>query len=278
MREGQRTLVGILGCYFLDDASVLETQPPYAQHFPEVLEQLPWDFVEIRKAFFFGDPGAVRQFLEARRERHTAFVDLDGVVVEQRPHASTLACDNTLICNTLETLRAFRSQANRVVLVTARSSLRRRAVVTMLAAYDDIVFDCESGQRFLVNDLKPVLPWRPQAVAVNVARDQGLTSLPVDACRVLCEFEGGSFACTRLLQRPGELAFVRKIVTQKAHAQGLRRQAEDLRRLAFFCAGVVPEVLDEAEDDRAYWYDLSFFQGSRPLSEFPLEAPSLKLQ
>lgn len=261
---------GILGCYFFEDASVLKQAT--SADFPALLEELSWELVEISSGAFFGEPAAVREYLAARREHHTAFVDIDGVVLQQLPNASVRAADNRPIDCTLRTLRQFRAQGHRVVLVTARSSLRREAVLGLLSEldvpFDDILFDCNSGQRFLLNDMKPALPWRPQAVAVNLLRDEGIRAMPVDRAAVL-EFTGYSAARTSLMKGQDGIQFVRKMAPRGPPAQVLRRQAEELRRLNFYSAAVAPSVLDEGENNLVYWYDMVFLADMRPLSGFP---------
>jgi len=89
---------------------------------------------------------------------------------------------------------------------------------------------------------------------------------------VLKVFEGFSFARTMLMQSAcGGREFVRKVAAKGPPAEVLRRQAEILRTLRSYCPSIVPEFLQDGENQAVYWYDLAYFEGSKPLSEFPLE-------
>ena len=103
-------------------------------------------------------------------------------------------------------------------------------------------------------------------------QDQLPTPRPTEEqCAVLKVFEGFSFARTMLVQSAGGREFVRKVAAKGPPAEVLRRQVAHLRTLSSSCPGIVPEFLKDGEDEVAYWYDLAFFEGSRPLSEFPSE-------
>ena len=62
--------------------------------------------------------------------------------------------------------------------------------------YDDLICNLQSGERYLINDVKDNL--RPMSFSYNVIRDKGIDSITLDSeqLNVAKELKGNSFSIT----------------------------------------------------------------------------------
>ncbi len=109
---------------------------------------------------------------------HTWLIDVDGVIC---PHNGYLRGDDTLLPGVRE-FWARIPPSDRIVLLSARDEVDRAATLALMAAeglrVDHALFGLPTGERILINDAKP--SGLVTALAVNVARDAGLTDLVVE--------------------------------------------------------------------------------------------------
>ena len=118
------------------------------------------------------------QPLRLSRLGHTWLIDVDGVIV---PHNGHLRGEQGLLPGVRE-LWATIPAGDRIVLLSAREDAYRAATLALMAAeglrVDHALFGLPTGERILINDIKP--SGLVTALAVNVVRDAGLTDLLVE--------------------------------------------------------------------------------------------------
>ncbi len=128
----------------------------------------------------------------------TWFIDIDGTIVK---HLYNDSIDKAIektekgshlfekpLKNSIDFLNSL-PETDTIILTTARDSKHAPHTIKMLRhyniRYDRVIFDLRSGPRYLINDIKPVgvvgndEPIK-MAFAVNVERDQGITSSAID--------------------------------------------------------------------------------------------------
>ena len=109
---------------------------------------------------------------------HTWLIDLDGVVARHNGH---LAGGDTLLPGVRE-LWASIPDGDCIVVLSARGEAHRAASLAFMTAQglrvDHALFGLPTGERILINDAKP--GGLITALAVNVARDQGLGAIVVE--------------------------------------------------------------------------------------------------
>ncbi len=109
---------------------------------------------------------------------HTWLVDLDGVVC---PHNGHLRGDDSLLPGA-EAFWAAIPDGDAIILLSARAETYKAAALALLAAHglrvDQALFGLPTGERILINDAKP--SGLVTAVAVNLARDEGLGGVTVE--------------------------------------------------------------------------------------------------
>ena len=107
--------------------------------------------------------------------KHTWIIDIDGTIVRHNGHKE--GGDQLL-----DGVREFWSKIpadDKIILVTAREHDFSRTTTEFLKCndirFDHIIFGVSSGERILINDIKP--NGLKTAYAVNVKRDIGLNEL-----------------------------------------------------------------------------------------------------
>ena len=109
---------------------------------------------------------------------HTWLIDLDGVIC---PHNGHLRGDESFLPGVRE-LWASIPPGDCIVVLSARGPEHQAAALAQMAAaglrVDRALFGLPTGERVLINDAKP--SGLVTALAVNVARDEGLGGLAVE--------------------------------------------------------------------------------------------------
>ncbi len=115
---------------------------------------------------------------------HTIFCDIDGVLLyHDIDFTQTLQNERpSPLAGSRDKLREWHSKGYRIILTTGRPSVYREVTMKHLLnagmIYDQLVMDCGSGIRHLIND--STMPEYPaKAVAHNVARNTGLTDINI---------------------------------------------------------------------------------------------------
>lgn len=103
----------------------------------------------------------------------TWLIDLDGTVVKHNGHL--IDGHDTFLQGAREFLKGI-PKGDTLIILTAREEKYRELTLSFLKengiAYDLVVFDLPTGERILVNDIKP--KGLRTAVAVNIERDRGI--------------------------------------------------------------------------------------------------------
>ena len=108
----------------------------------------------------------------------TYLIDIDGTIAR---HNDVPFIDMSPLLNSVDTLKVLRHQGHKIILVTARNEKFRERTIDNLnkcgIIFDQLVMGVTSGQRVLINDLKPNPEDEnnPMAVAINVERNKGFT-------------------------------------------------------------------------------------------------------
>ena len=123
----------------------------------------------------------------------TWFIDLDGTVPKHRTNIDLEAAQNRggddgeeLLPGVLDFFNTI--HGDHIILTTARLSLHaeitERALTRLKLPWDKIIYNLGSGQRILINDIKPAISEdnlsnknMKTAYAINVDRNKGLGHL-----------------------------------------------------------------------------------------------------
>ncbi len=110
--------------------------------------------------------------------RHTWLIDLDGTILRHNGHLE--GCEELL-----PGVKGFWDKIptkDLIVLLTARQAAYSKDTVDFLRSqgirFDHIIFDLPSGERVLLNDMKP--SGLPTAHAINLERNDGLSEIRVN--------------------------------------------------------------------------------------------------
>ncbi|PHV08422.1 hypothetical protein CSQ96_07165 [Janthinobacterium sp. BJB412] len=109
---------------------------------------------------------------------HTWLVDIDGTIVKHNGHKRG---GDELLPGVAEFWAGIPA-GDVVVLLSARTVAEAAATLRTLAAHglrhDHSIFGLPTGERVLINDMKP--QGLATAIAVNLARDAGLAGVGID--------------------------------------------------------------------------------------------------
>lgn len=109
---------------------------------------------------------------------HTWLIDIDGTVLAHNGH---LTGGDRLLPGVAE-FWAQIPAGDVIVLMSARTDLERDGTLEVLRGhglrFDHVLFGLPHGERVLINDAKP--SGLATALAVNLARDEGLARLSVE--------------------------------------------------------------------------------------------------
>jgi hypothetical protein len=115
--------------------------------------------------------------IELSRLAHTWLLDVDGTIVKHNGHKQG---GDELLPGVREFWAALPA-GDVVVLLSARTADESAATLAMLTAhglrYDHAIFGLPTGERVLLNDMKP--QGLSTAIAVNLVRDAGLAGVGI---------------------------------------------------------------------------------------------------
>lgn len=266
---------GLIGCYlFKHIESVL--QYPAFENISSMLKKMhqegkPMIIIPILEADFFGTPKSLQDFRFKRAQPYSIFIDIDGTLIHQTTRK--------LLPGTLDKLNYWKSQGHRIILTTAIDKHRIINILSLLKEYqipyDDIITGLPPGPRFLINDRKPYIPYYCMASGYVIDRDYGIgeIELPIQPPTIIKLLKGASFAQVYLVEdTKRHLRFVRKYISKNGdleiHADILKRQCEDLKRLFFYKKNICPKILNEYDSPSEYYYDMEYLEGYQTLSSF----------
>ena len=110
--------------------------------------------------------------------RHLWLIDIDGTIVK---HNSHLIPEQALLPGVIDFWQKIPPE-DIIILLTARSEKYSSKTEEFLAAnnirYDIVLYNMPTGERILINDIKP--RGLITAKALNVARDEGLTNIATE--------------------------------------------------------------------------------------------------
>lgn len=113
----------------------------------------------------------------------TVFIDLDGVLVEHRG-PMTWYDPLVILPGVHETFTKWWNDGVKIIITTGRPASNRDRLEEELSRlgifYHQLVMDCGSGPRYLINDIKPYDPVKPMAQAINLPRNVGLASQDIN--------------------------------------------------------------------------------------------------
>ena len=265
---------GMIGCHYLRTTSLLssvESRGNLSDLFPVLLDAGKTILcVPVKQASFFGTPAQLAAFRYDRAQKQTFFVDIDGTLLHLSQHISYDSDPSSVLPGTVEKLSQWRQQGHHVVLVTGRETRRRARLEKQLAdlkiPYDQLITGLPSGPRVVINDKKPYSVLLPMSQAVQLRRNEGIARVEVETTPTLLKtLHGGSFAQVFLVQLPSGKKVVRKFIEKRpeaaAHVDVLRRQYEDMKRMAFWSPSLVPTMLKAVETSDEYYYDMEYLEG-----------------
>lgn len=113
----------------------------------------------------------------------TIICDIDGCLVEQNGHYANRVSQHVafkMIPGTIEKFLEWDRKGYSMVLITARKESSRKQTEQMLVDmgifYDHLIMGVSTGQRVLINDLKPDSDIET-AVAINLPRNKGISEI-----------------------------------------------------------------------------------------------------
>lgn len=108
---------------------------------------------------------------------HLWLIDLDGTVFQ---HNGYKAGHDVILHNVAEFWQTI-PKNDVIIIITARNELLRKLTTDALESYglryNHIIFDAPTGERILINDIKP--GGLHTAVAINVQRDTGPVGIDI---------------------------------------------------------------------------------------------------
>jgi len=115
----------------------------------------------------------------------SVFIDLDGTILTQTGDAShQLTSDIELLPGVKERFNEWSSLGYSITLTTARKESSRQITEEQLRKnglfWDNLIMNLTSGQRVLINDLKPGREHIPTAIAINLIRNEGITGKAIE--------------------------------------------------------------------------------------------------
>jgi aminoglycoside phosphotransferase (APT) family kinase protein len=294
--ESLYSFKGIIGCIGFKNIENL-TQFSDFTYISEILNQLLLQgklikTIPINNCLFYGDPLMYENAVNALRKKCTIFCDIDGVLFKHSPH-STCDFDTNIVISEgdLQKLSQLQKEGHRIVLTSSRHTKYKDELIELLSkkniCYDDLVLDCNPGQRILINDRKPSKPFLPQANAFEVTRDKGIENFSLQVfnsesdTQITTQFKGNSFSQSYLISKGSKFA-VRKHIfknsTNHVHYEKLKRQYSDINRFYFLNKDLVPKPLHEYDSIYEYYYDIEYLDGYDVLSTFSIENQIIALK
>ena len=116
--------------------------------------------------------------LELSTLSHTWILDIDGTLLKHNGHLD----NQDVILPGVKEFFAKIPSADKIILLTARKKQYQAETIRFLTQaglrWDEIIFDIPTGERILINDMKPRERLKT-AIAINVERDVGLGSVAI---------------------------------------------------------------------------------------------------
>ena len=283
--EGDK-IMGMIGCYYFKNIDYFKNLENNFENMSEIFkvllnqtEKINIVTSEISKAEFFGDPKRLQDCINKRRNKKCVFCDIDGTLVYHKANPNYLLQDTILLNKTIETLKLWSKQNIYIVLTTARSKINEEKLKALLHSlnirYDDLITGLPSGQRILINDVKPSQPFIEQAVSINLERNSGINNITFDLLdfneKIVKVFKGNSFSKTLLLEKNGVL-FVRKYIIKNKnntrHYKKLQRQCFELQRFNTVCnTNICPKILNIVDNSYMFYIDIEYCDGYNTLCD-----------
>jgi len=129
----------------------------------------------------FEDWGTMEDWRNTQIKHSTYFVDIDGILLENRGKFGKKNWSNTMnpIKENIECIKKLYEKGAQIVLTTCRSKKEIAPVKEMLEnegiQIHSIVTECNHSPRVLINDFAPTNPY-PSCKAVNVPRNHSISS------------------------------------------------------------------------------------------------------
>ena len=106
---------------------------------------------------------------------HTWFIDIDGTIFKHNSYLS----GNDILLPGVKSFWKKIPKKDKIVLLTARKKKYQKTTIKSLKInklrFDQILFDMPNGERFLINDTKPL--GLKTAHSLNLKRDKGLSGI-----------------------------------------------------------------------------------------------------
>ena len=182
-----------LGCYGFESAqSFCERLEVLSREWPVSREIYPshiiasmlgqGDCFEFVRATEYEDYGTLADFQVVQKNYKTLFVDLDGVIFENKGKygkRNWFDGQEVVIDENIAVLRAMIASGCQVVFCTARDESCRDLVESSLdrlgLQFHGLIMGLHHTQRIIINDFSNSNPW-PSCVAINVERDSSSLS------------------------------------------------------------------------------------------------------
>lgn len=277
---------GIIGCYYFKNINLLIKNDNYinfTDFFQENFKNLNIHIVNINSAYFYGTPGMIKDALKYRRKFDNILCDIDGVLFKHNPHSNDLVEDNQILGDCVNKLIKWRKENKKIILMTARPKNTINTFINLLneknIIYDDIVMGLNPGTRYIINDIKPSIPFVKQTVSFNIQRDTGIDNILCNELdnhniEIIKKFKGNSFCNTYLLKNKNGY-FVRKYILKNSdtslHVDKLKRQYQDLKRFYYYDKNLVPNLLNEKDSDFDYYFDIEYLPNHKQLDTYNKE-------
>lgn len=264
---------GMIGCHYVRDIELLDCNGKgnLSEQFPILLKEgKTIACVPVSQASFFGTPTQLAAFRYELAQKQTFFVDIDGTILHLSQHVSYESDPYLELHGSIKQLYMLREQGHHIVLTTGRESSRRSRLEKQLRdlaiPYDQLITGLPSGPRVVINDKKPYCVYMKMAQAIQLRRNEGISSIKISKTPTLIKkLHGGSFAQVFLIQKDDGKKYVRKYIEKRpeseAHVNVLRRQYEDMKRFAFFSPTLIPNVTYMEETTDEYFYDMEYLEG-----------------
>jgi len=286
-KKGEQ-LYGMIGCYYFKNSNILDYNNKYI-NISDFLKNNKTNYniqtFKIEKAYFFGTPEMVKEYIQQKRCHENVICDIDGVLFYHQPHSTTNSEENNLIKNCIEKINNWKTQNKKIILMTSRSKKTRIDFSKLLKEknipFDELIMGVNPGTRYVVNDIKPSNIFTKQSIEINLERNIGIDDIICEEFKnnylqVIQILKGGSFSKVYLIQNTKtNKIFVRKHIIKSKnnmeHYYRLKRQSEDLKRFYFYNKLIVPKILCEEDFRFDYFYDMEYFDNYKQLNQYDLK-------
>lgn len=117
----------------------------------------------------------------------TIICDIDGTLVEHntKPFSLFNSHKHKLLPGVETKFNEWDSKGYYIILISGRKESMRKNTIQQLATlgifYDQLIMGAGSGQRILINDMKPhkESPDNPTAISINLKRNVGLENIKI---------------------------------------------------------------------------------------------------